>query len=217
MTVWTAVRSAAAVAALLAVARLLRGVRRARRSPAPCPYAARNALRGPRPFFGPRRLVRALAPEPGEKLLEVGPGTGYYTLAVASELGPGGRLDIADVQQEMLDHTMSEVERERLRNVVPTLADAASLPFGDSTFDRAYLVTVIGEVPDQDAALRELRRVLTPRGRLVVGEVVADPHFVRFGRLAERAHRAGFRLEARFGPPFAYFAAFRPAGGPAGQ
>ena len=48
-------------------------------------------------------------------------------------------------------------------------------------------MTVLGEIPDQDAALRELARVLKPGGRLVVGELFGDPHMVTSGKLRERA------------------------------
>ena len=89
-------------------------------------------------------------------MLEIGPGTGYYTLPVAGWLSPGGRLDVLDVQQEMLDHTMRRAREQGIDNVAPTLADARELPYPEDSFDGAYLVTVLGEIPDQDAALREL-------------------------------------------------------------
>jgi SAM-dependent methyltransferase len=78
---------------------------------------------------------------------------------------------------------------------------------------------VLGEIPDQDAALRELARVLRPDGRLVVGESLAsgDPHAVTFGKLRERAESAGFGLERRRGGPLAFFASFRNGAGVRGQ
>jgi ubiquinone/menaquinone biosynthesis C-methylase UbiE len=63
-------------------------------------------------------------------------------------------------------------------------------------------------VPDQDAALRELARVVRQGGRLVVGEIFGDPHWVRLTALRERATRAGFRFERRVGGPLGYFARF---------
>jgi ubiquinone/menaquinone biosynthesis C-methylase UbiE len=70
---------------------------------------------------------------------------------------------------------------------------------------------VLGEIPDQDASLRELARVLRPQGRLMVGESAAagDPHAVTFGTLCRRAERAGFTFERRVGGPLAGFASFR--------
>jgi ubiquinone/menaquinone biosynthesis C-methylase UbiE len=177
-----------------------------RRNPSACPYGQRFWVEAPHPFITRARLAEALAPAPGERLLEVGPGTGYYSLGVAEALGPDGRLKLVDVQQEMLDHTMRRAQEGGLVNVTPHLSDARSLPFGDGEFDGAYLVTVLGEVPDQDGALRELRRVLKPGARLVVGELFGDPHMVTEGSLRRRAEAANFRYERRFGPAFGYFA-----------
>jgi ubiquinone/menaquinone biosynthesis C-methylase UbiE len=142
-------------------------------------------------------------------VLEVGPGTGYYSLPVAEWLGRDGQLEIFDLQREMLDHTIRRAGEAGIANIGATQGDARSLRFADETFDGAFLVTVLGEIPDQPAALRELARVLRPGGRLVVGELLGDPHWVSFGRLTERAEAAGLRFEHRVGSPLGYFARFR--------
>ena len=141
-------------------------------------------------------------------MLEVGPGTGYYTLDVAEQIAPDGTLDILDLQQEMLDQTMRRASERRITNIVPTQGDAVALPYPDSTFDAAYMTVTLGEILDQDAALRELRRVLKPGGRLVVGEIFGDPHMVTFGSLRARAEEAGLRFEQKLGGKLAYFARF---------
>jgi ubiquinone/menaquinone biosynthesis C-methylase UbiE len=106
----------------------------------------------------------------------------------------------------MLDHTMARARERGITNIEPRLGDARSLPYDDETFDAAYLVAVLGEIPDQDGALAQLRRVLKPGGRLVVGELFGDPHMVRVGSLRERGTHAGFRFDAQIGPRFGYFA-----------
>jgi SAM-dependent methyltransferase len=179
-----------------------------RTHPSACPYNQRFWVQAPHPFITRSRLRVALDPRPGERLLEVGPGTGYYTLPVAEWLEPGGIVDIFDLQREMLDHTMRAAHDRGLQNIVATQGDARSLPYDDDTFDGVYLVTVLGEIPDQDAALAELARVLKPSGRLVVGELFGDPHWVRISPLVQRARRAGLQLERRVGNPAGYFATF---------
>jgi ubiquinone/menaquinone biosynthesis C-methylase UbiE len=197
--------------ALVGVAGLLGVALWWRRNPSACPYSQRFWVEAPHPFITRARLRDILAPEPGERLLEVGPGTGYYSLPVAEWLGRDGTLEVLDVQEEMIDHTLARAGEEGIDNLVPTLADARQMPYDQGSFDGAYLVTVLGEIPDQHAALRELRRVLAPGARLVVGELFGDPHYVTFGKLRERAEAAGFELERRVGGPLGYFARFRAA------
>jgi len=179
-----------------------------RRNPSACPYEQHFFLEVPHPFLTRTRLRRILAPQPGERVLEVGPGTGYYTLDIAQQIAPDGVLDILDVQHEMLDHTMRKASKHHITNIVPTQGDAQELPYPDDTFDAAYMTVTLGEVPDQDAALRELRRVLRPSGRLIVGEIFGDPHMVSFGSLRAGAEAAGLQFEQRLGGRLAYFARF---------
>jgi ubiquinone/menaquinone biosynthesis C-methylase UbiE len=179
---------------------------------APYPYAQRALLDLPLPFLTNSRLDALLGPRPGERLLEVGPGTGLQALHVSPALGPDGRLDIVDIQRPMLDEVMRRAARRGLRSIVPAQADARELPYADAAFDGAYLVTALGEIPDPPAVLRELRRVLKPRGRLVVGEFF-DRHFVPLVRLLKHANGAGFHAAARLGPPFAYFQRLEPRHG----
>ena len=177
-----------------------------RKHPSACPYNQRFWVQAPHPFITRARLFEALDPRPEETVLEVGPGTGYYTLDVARAVA---RLHIFDLQPEMLDHTLRRAGAAGIANVEPRQGDARSLPYADATFDAAYLVTVLGEIPDQEAALRELRRVLRPGGRLVVGELFGDPHMVTEGALRRHAAAAGLRFERRVGPPFGYFGVLR--------
>lgn len=178
-----------------------------RRNPSACPYGQRFWVEGPHPLITRPRLREALDPRPGERLLEVGPGTGYYSVPVAHWLGPDGHLALFDLQQEMLDHTLRRArERSVAGRMRATQGDARSLPFGDDEFDGAYIVCALGEIPDQDAALRELARVVRPGGRVVVGELAGDPHMVTAGALRRRAERAGMAFERRVGPALGYFA-----------
>ena len=180
-----------------------------RKNPSACPYALRFFVELPHPFITRRRLREILAPRPGGRVLEVGPGTGYYALYTARWLQPGGTLELLDLQQEMLDHTLGRARRQGITNILATRGDAQALPYPDGTFDAAYLTLVLGEVPDQHAALRELGRVLKPGGWLVVGEVFPDFHMVPFGALKERAKEVGLTFERRIGGPLGYFASFR--------
>jgi ubiquinone/menaquinone biosynthesis C-methylase UbiE len=177
-----------------------------RKNPSACPYGQRFWVQAPHPGITRQRLREILEPSSGERVLEIGPGTGYYTLDLAQWVGAEGAVEIFDLQQEMLDHTIRRAREGGLWNVTPTQGDAQKLPYEDDSFDAAVLVTVLGEIPDQDAALGEIARVLRPGGRLIVGELFGDPHMVTLASLRRRAETAGLRLERRVGSPLAYFA-----------
>ncbi|MER6738335.1 class I SAM-dependent methyltransferase [Streptomyces puniciscabiei] len=181
---------------------------------APYPYAQHKLLDLPLPHLTANRLDAVLRPRPGERVLEVGPGTGLQSLHVAPQLGPDGRLDVLDIQPEMLDHVMRRAERHGVANITPTRGDARELPFPDRTFDAMYLVTALGEVPEPERVLAEAVRVLTPGGRLVVGEFL-DRHWIPFGTLHRLADGSGLHLAARRGSTLAYLARFRPCAAPA--
>ena len=135
-----------------------------RKNPSACPYGQRFFVEAPHPLITRDRLRQILEPESGERVLEIGPGTGYYTLDLAEWVGPDGAVEIFDIQQEMLDHTMERARERGISNLHPTLGDARSLPYDDDSFDAVALTTVLGEIPDPDAALREINRVLKPGG-----------------------------------------------------
>ena len=124
--------------------------------------------------FLQRIAARALALlnlAPGERVLEVGCGTGVFLPALAAAVGPDGQV-------VGLDHNPGFLEEARQRAItagVSTLvtlevADAMRLPFPDASFDAAHVERVLMHLADPDAALREMRRVLRPGGRLVAAE-----------------------------------------------
>jgi demethylmenaquinone methyltransferase / 2-methoxy-6-polyprenyl-1,4-benzoquinol methylase len=112
---------------------------------------------------GWRRATRAaLGLRPGERVLDVGAGTGVST----DELGRSGAFAVgADLSVGMLQ------AGRRVRPDVPLLAgDALELPFADATFDAVTISFALRNVVDTEGALRELGRVTRPGGRLVVCE-----------------------------------------------
>ena len=180
-----------------------------REHPSPCPYGLRVWLVLPRPVITWRRLIDVLSPREGERILEIGAGTGYYALRVAERVGKTGQVDALDIQRLMLDHLTTRARERGLENIVTTVCDAHTLPFEDETFDGVYLSTVFGEIIDQNLALAEMYRVLRPGGRLVDGECLGDPLMVLPANLRTRATAAGFSFVRRVGVPLAYFALFR--------
>ena len=181
-----------------------------RKNPSACPYGQRFWVEAPHPIITRDRLRSVLRPQPGERLLEIGVGTGYYSLDLAEWVAPGGTLELFDLQQEFLDHVMRAAGESGLTNLVSTQGDATRLPFEDASIDAVVLTAVLGEIPDSGAALREIRRVLRPEGRLVVGELFGDPHFTTRASLERMGTEAGLSLAERSGNWFGYFARLTP-------
>jgi ubiquinone/menaquinone biosynthesis C-methylase UbiE len=181
-----------------------------RKNPSACPYGQRFWVEVPHPVITRGRLRSVLCPEPGERVLEIGVGTGYYSLDLAEWIAPGGTLELFDLQREFLDHVMRAASERGLSNLVATEGDATALPFEDGSIDAVVLTAVLGEIPNSVAALREIRRVLRPGGRLVVGELFGDPHFTTRVSLERLGAEADLRLDERSGNWFAYFARLVP-------
>ncbi|MDX6608519.1 MAG: hypothetical protein QOF85_444 [Solirubrobacterales bacterium] len=177
-----------------------------RKNPSACPYGQRFWVEAPHPIITRGRLRSVLSPQPAERILEIGPGVGYYTVDMAEWVGPGGKIEIFDLQQEFLDHTISRAAERGLANVVPTQGDATALPFEDDSMDAVVLTAVLGEIPDPVEALRQIQRVLKSSGRLIVGELFGDPHFTTQGSLKRQAAEAGLAWKSCSGNWFGYFA-----------
>ncbi|MCC6534267.1 MAG: methyltransferase domain-containing protein [Burkholderiales bacterium] len=113
-----------------------------------------------------RRILEALALEPGERALDIGCGPGYLAYEMAREVGPQGRVLAIDTSDSML-----EVARGRCREfgwAEIRHADAVALPCEDASLDAAVAVQVYLFVADLDRAIGELARVLRPGARAVV-------------------------------------------------
>jgi arsenite methyltransferase len=154
-----------------------------------------------------RHLVRAaLGARPGERLLDAGCGPGFYVAELADEVGDDGSVVGIDESADML--ALAAARSEGRSNVSFVEAGVTALPFSDGEFDGAICVQVLEYVPDVDAAVAELYRVLRPGGRVVVWDVdwgtvswhTADPERMRRVLAAWDHHLADPILPHRLAP-----------------
>ena len=198
-------RSASRRLLVLSAGAVIAGALWWRHNPSACPYSQRFWVEAPHPFISRERLRSVLGPLPAERILELGVGTGYYSLDLAEWVGGDGTVELCDLQPEMLDHVMKRAGERGTANLVPTQGDATALPYDDGSMDAVVLTAVLGEIPEREAAMEEVARVLRPGGRLIVGELFGDPHFQTPATVERLATDAGLLLEERSGPWFGSF------------
>lgn len=173
----------------------------------PCPVWLRWLVELDNPFTKTNRaafIVETLALSSGMVVLDAGCGPGRVTVPLARSVGPSGRVVALDIQAGMLARAKSKVEAAGLHNVEFVAAGLGRGTLSSGRFDRAVLVTVLGEIPDREAALAELFGALKPGGILAVVEVIADPHFQSRRAVEKLATSVGFRECAFFGHSLAY-------------
>ncbi len=119
-----------------------------------------------------KQAARTMAAvRPGQQVLDLAGGTGDLAAALAADVGPAGRVVLADINAAML-----AVGRDRLldrgltNNLSWVQADAEQLPFPDACFDLATIAFGLRNVTDKERALAAMQRVLKPGGRLLVLE-----------------------------------------------
>jgi ubiquinone/menaquinone biosynthesis C-methylase UbiE len=144
----------------------------------------------------------------GQTILELGPGPGYYSIEAAARVGQRGRLVCLDLQRGMLERLRERLPRGAGENVELVVGDATRLPLRAGVIDGAFLVTVLGEVPDPDAALAELTRVLKPAARVGFSESLGDPDIVFSGELRRLCRAAGWREAGFWRNPLGYTMTF---------
>ena len=148
---------------------------------------------------GGRLLLDRAGVEAGMEVLDAGCGPGRLTLPLAERVGARGRVTAFDVQGEMLARLRARLEAKGVTNVRTLQGALGGGALPADTYDRALLVTVMGEIPDRAKALRELHDSLKPGGILSVTEVLPDPHFQSRRTVSRLAAEAGFTVVEAFG------------------
>jgi ubiquinone/menaquinone biosynthesis C-methylase UbiE len=149
-------------------------------------------------FLSPKKLIQRLNLQDDFTVLEIGPGPGYFSPKIATTLSKG-KLVLTDIQQEMLDHARKRLEKRDICNVEYSLGDGASLGFANDYFDRIFMVTVIGEVENKTAYIKEIHRVLKQNGVLSISELAGDPDKLSTQELENLVCPEGFRVKELFG------------------
>ncbi|MFX1537575.1 MAG: class I SAM-dependent methyltransferase [Promethearchaeota archaeon] len=152
----------------------------------------------------PNIMAERMQLEPGMIALEIGPGKGSYTKAVAKRLLPGGKVYAIDIQESVVKYLQRRVEKENISNIIPKVDDAYNLSFEDESIDRIFAIGCLPEIPDPVRVLREFKRVLKPDGLVSLCELFPDPDYPWRRTEVRWAEEAGLKLRQQFGTWFTY-------------
>ena len=118
-------------------------------------------------FQQPDEVMKALAFKPGERVADIGAGTGYFTVRAARAVGSDGEVLAIDLRQELLDYIERRLELEGIENVETRLVEADDPELPEGSIDTILMVDTWHYIRDPEYA-RKMKAALAPGGRLVI-------------------------------------------------
>jgi ubiquinone/menaquinone biosynthesis C-methylase UbiE len=175
--------------------------------PRPMPHQFAKALDHPLRLKY-RDPVETLGPfgfAPGLTVLDLGCGTGTFTVDMARMVGENGIVHAVDLQQPLVAQTQRRLtEANLVERVHVHCCGAYQLPLADDSIDLAVMIATLPQIPNKFLALAELSRVLKPGARLAISEELPDPAYVPPNVTRQWLSEAGFRYGGQTGTFFCY-------------
>ncbi len=165
-------------------------------------------------------MLKSLDLKPGQTVCDMGCGNGFYTLQMAEQVGPTGKVYAVDVQNEMLHMLAERARQAKIRNIKPVLGTLIDPKLPAGQFDLVLLVDVYHEFSHPEEMLKSIRARLKPHGRLALVEFrLEDPevpikllHKMSKEQILKELPPNGFKLVDEFeGLPWQHLMFFEPA------
>lgn len=157
-------------------------------------------------FADPQKNVEQFGLQAGQKVADMGAGSGFYSFAAAQSVGARGVVYAVDVQQDLITKLKNEARKRGAHNIEIIWGDiekSGGTKLGDKSMDAVMLSNVLFQVPERESTLAEAFRILKPGGRLLLidwsesfGGMGPSAEFL-ITKLAaqDMAERAGFKFD----------------------
>ncbi len=191
---------------------VVRLVRRYFKFPAPAFIAGFLDSNLRRKLQPPKTIIARSGIEIGMRVLEIGCGSGGFTIDVARVVGEHGKVFALDIQEDMLNILNQKLdlpENNDVHNITLLKESAYGLPFVSGSLDLVYMVAVFQEIPDKQKVLAEVKRVLKPGGNLAISEFLPDPDYPWMSTTAKIGLKAGFIIDRMEGNLLNYTVRFK--------
>lgn len=160
-------------------------------------------------FADPKKNIESFGLIPGMTILDVGAGSGAYTMLAAREVGGLGKVYAFDVQKDLLTRIKQNAQKEHLGNVEVIWGDIekkGGTKLRDSIVDGVIMSNVLFQIPHKETARDEIFRVLKPGGRIFLvdwtdsfGGLGPQAHDVITAAQAKQLFATGFSVDREFG------------------
>ena len=152
------------------------------------------------PYFrNPQRLLKAAGLKPGQKVLEVGCGPGFFTIPAAKMVGEEGFVYAVDVHPLAIEKVKEKIEREGIKNITPILTNASNTGLPDRSIDIAFIFGLRYIAGGLGNVIAEIHRILKPGGVLSFEKTKGSAK-----KLIAEVERGGFVYSGREGRLFLF-------------
>lgn len=150
----------------------------------------------------PEKVIEKLALKPGDVVVDLGAGSGYFTVRMARAVGPGGKVIAVDVDSEMISYIESRKKDEGLENIETILAEPHDPKLAPSSVDLIFICDTLHHISERGKYYPLLARALKRGGRLVNVDFEKRPmpigppveHKIAKEDVGREVAPAGFRL-----------------------
>ena len=143
-------------------------------------------------FRNPQRLLKAAGLKPGQKVLEVGCGPGFFTIPAATIVGEEGFVYAVDVHPLAIERVKEKIRRAGIKNVRPILANASNAELPNRSIDLAFIFGLLHVAGGLEDVISEIHRVLKPGGVLSFEKTKGSEK-----KLIDEVERGGFVYSGR--------------------